>query len=236
MIKDKYFYDKESARYSLKRYPETTSNYIQFFFKKRLDIVLRELKEIFGNKMRLNLLEIGCADGVVLRKILEEMGNNFSEMIGIDTSEGMIKEAGILTTNKKIRYFLRGEEVVSNKLDVVLEIGVANYAHIDEELEYAENNLKEEGIYVLSLAGKGSLNEYLGTWEGYSNFLSYSEYENKIDNIFKINKVIPIGFYVPFIWKVPAVGRVLQPLFEFVFRLLLPNLFHEKVYILKKNQ
>ncbi|MEI6296926.1 MAG: methyltransferase domain-containing protein [bacterium] len=195
--------------------------------------VLRELSKIVGNKKDLALLEIGCADGVVLRNIYKESVYNFSEMIGIDTSDGMIKEAGIIDSDKNIKYYVRGCEPQGKKFDIVIEVGVANYANIDEELKYAKNNLKQGGVYILSLAGSDSLHGYFWKGIGYNNFLNYSEYENKIAEFFKIEKIIPVGFYVPFIWKLPVMARLIQPIVEFIFGPILPNLFHEKIYILK---
>lgn len=233
MIKDKNFYNTESSLYSTKRYPKITSDYIHFFFKKRLDIVIKELQNNFKNKDSLSLLEIGCADGIVLRKISEELEKKFSNLVGIDTSEGMIKKAEIPTTNKNINYFVRGKELFESKFDVVVEVGVANYADIDEELIYVKNNLNQNGIYILSLAGRGSLNDYFGKGDGYNNFLSYSDYEDKIRKNFKIIKIVPIGFYLPLIWKAPPIARIWQFFIEIIFAPFSPNLFHEKVYILK---
>ncbi|MDD2935318.1 MAG: class I SAM-dependent methyltransferase [Candidatus Pacebacteria bacterium] len=217
----------------MKRYPKITLDYIHFFFKKRLKIVLKELENNFKDRNNLNLLEIGCADGIVLRRILERMENHFSDIVGIDLSEGMIKEAKNLTIDKKINYFVRGAEKIDKKFDVIVEVGVVNYADVDKELSYVKNNLNRDGVYILSLAGKGSLNDYFGKGDGYNNFLSYHEYEDKIRKNFKISKIIPVGFYLPLIWRVPVLARVWQFFIEIVLGPFLPNLFHEKVYILK---
>jgi len=232
MVKDKDFYNQESTRYSSKRYPSVATNYIQYFFKKRMALVLRALEENLKHQSGLSLLEIGCADGVVLREISEKQNNIFAKLIGIDTSDGMISEAKVITVDDKINYFVRGEEAFANKFDVVLEVGVANYANIDEELIYAKNNLKEDGIYILSLAGKGSINGFWGKGAGYNNFLAYTEYEEKIKKYFEIKKIIPVGIFVPLIWRNKIIGRILQNIFEKMF-LLFPGLFHEKIYVLK---
>ncbi|MBI3631993.1 MAG: class I SAM-dependent methyltransferase [Candidatus Vogelbacteria bacterium] len=233
MIKDKNFYNKESPYYSVKRYPNVASNYIQYFFKKRLGIVLGEIQRRLRGRSGLRLLEVGCADGIVLRKVFEQMSSMFSEMIGMDISEGMIEEAINTTTIGKIKYFIRGEESVGSKYDLILEIGVANYADINEELKYARNNLSQDGLYILSLAGSGSVNGYFSNGDGYNNFFPYSEYEAKIKDQFAILKIIPVGFYIPIIWKMPCVARVIQIFVDYIFSSLFANLFHEKVYILK---
>lgn len=234
MLKDKNFYNQESTRYSSKRYPSVATNYIQYFFKKRMALVLGVLEENFRHQSGLSLLEIGCADGVVLREISEKQNNIFAKLIGIDTSDGMISEAKVITVDDKINYFVRGEETFTNKFDVVLEVGVANYANIDEELISAKNNLKEDGIYILSLAGQGSINGFFSKGAGYNNFLTYREYEQKIKKHFGIKKIIPVGIFVPMIWRASGMARVIQEIIEKIFKLS-PNLYHEKIYILKKK-
>lgn len=235
MLKDKNFYNQESTRYSSKRYPSVAENYVQYFFKKRLALVLSILEENFKHQAGLSLLEIGCADGVVLREISEKQSNIFSKLIGIDTSDGMISEAKVITVDDKINYFVRGEEPLNIKYDVVLEVGVANYANIDEELIYAKNNLKTDGIYILSLAGQGSINAFWGKGAGYNNFLSYQDYEKKIKQYFEIKKIIPVGLFVPLIWKNKKLGYFVQNVFEKMFRLF-PGLYHEKIFLLKDRK
>ena len=65
-MKDVNFYDKESGTYSDKRYPKIVSSYNQFFFTERLRIVLKMLDKNISEKKNLSLLEIGCADGIVI--------------------------------------------------------------------------------------------------------------------------------------------------------------------------
>ncbi len=236
MLKDKQFYNQESETYSFKRYPEIASSYIQFFFKQRLALVLKELIEETQDRDQLALLEIGCADGIVLRQVDGLMGDKFSEIIGIDNAEQMIEKAQELSRPDKIKYLLRDKENPNNKYDIILEIGVANYADIDEELSYAFDKLKSEGRYLLSLAGRNSFVNLFGKSDGYNNFLSYQEYEKKIRKNFEIIKIVPVGFYLPFLWKSPALGKIIQPFLEWAFRFIMPNLFHEKICIICKKK
>jgi SAM-dependent methyltransferase len=233
MKKDKDFYNKESSFYSSKRYPLVPSNYAQFFFKRRLKYVLKYLVDIFKEKDGLNILEIGCADGIVLRSIFERFGKKLSDIIGIDNAEKMIEEAKLNTKEIKIEFFIRGEEPKKG-FDVILELGVINYSDFDNDLEYAKERLKKDGIYILSVAGKGSINSYFGKGDGYNNFLSYKEYEEKIKKIFNIEKIIPCGVYSPFVWRISTVGRFVQNILEKLF-FLFPNLYHEKIYILRSK-
>lgn len=233
MIKDTAFYNKASGHYSADRYPAVARSYTQFFFKRRLDIVMRELRYLLGGKKGLTLLEIGCADGVVLRAVDTVFHDSFSDVVGIDTSSDMIKRAAMLSFGTGIRFLMRGEYIEKELLDVVIEVGVVNYADVDEELEYAEKILKDTGVYILSIAGKNSLNGYFGGGVGYKNFSPYHDYEDKIKKKFTIEQVIPCGFFVPLLWKSPIVGRVIQPALEKIFSRIAPDLFHEKIYILK---
>ncbi|MES2314817.1 MAG: class I SAM-dependent methyltransferase [Patescibacteria group bacterium] len=234
MIKDPAFYNKESAQYSAKRYPVVATNYIQFFFKKRLSLTLSHLRSLFGKSNGLNLLEVGCADGVVLRDIQKKLPAVFSGMTGIDTAKDMIVAAASLDSTHKMKFYVRGEEPVQT-YDTIVEIGVANYADFDTELVYASEHLKVGGAYILSIAGNDSLNARLGGGVGYNNFLSYAEYQKKIRAVFDIKKIIPVGFHVPFIWRVPFIARCIQPIVELIFLHTLPRLAHEKIFFLKKK-
>lgn len=232
MIKDKNFYNKESFIYSKKRYPQKILNYTQFFFKERLRIALMEFEKNFNNGNGLKCLEIGCADGIILREIEKEFGNNFSEMLGLDIAEKMIEKAEALNTSSKISFFIRGNEPQDKKFDVILELGVINYTDFESEMRYAKNHLNRQGLYVLSVSGNSSSHNYfLGKEERYQNFNSYNAYEEIIKKYFLINKIIPCGFYLPILWKIPTIALFLQPILEKIFHFF-PNAFHEKIYLL----
>ncbi len=231
MIKDKDFYNRESGNYSAKRYPLVAKTYVQYFFKKRLSLVMAELKKLTENKKEQTLLEVGCADGVVVREIGNYLGEQFGEICGIDTAEEMIKTAREMTRNPKMHFAVRNQEILDRTFDFLVEIGVANYTDFESELVYAKEHLKRDGIYVLSIAGKDSSNAYFGRGIGYQNFLSYSDYEEKIEKFFSIKSTLPVGLYFPFVWTFPFWGRIKQPFLE-LFLKYFPNLSHEKVYIL----
>lgn len=231
MIKDRNFYNTESTQYSSKRYPERALTYVQHFFKKRLQVLLAQLQKATEGKNEASLLEVGCADGIVIRKISENIPGKFTEIVGVDTAEGMISVAKDLNQDSKTSFFVRGEESLGKAFDIVIEVGVANYTDFDAELAYARDHLNENGVYMLSIAGKSSTNALFGRGTGYQNFLSYEEYEEKIKNYFAIKKITPVGIYMPALWRVPFFGRFLQPIIESLFRFF-PNLYHEKLYTL----
>lgn len=234
-MKDSAFYNQESSQYSAKRYPPVATTYIQFFFKERLRLTIEQLKTIVGFKENSTLLEVGCADGVVLREISKRLDGAFSKLVGIDLAEGMVEQARSRTSDSRSKFFLRGKEVLDGPVDVIVEIGVANYADIDEELRYAYEHLADGGVYILSLAGKDSSNALFGKGIGYKNFLSYGDYEQKIADVFRIETVIPCGFFVPLLWRIPRVARVVQPVIEKVMATVAPNAFHEKIYVLRNE-
>jgi SAM-dependent methyltransferase len=234
MIKDNAFYDAESAKYSSKRYPERPSDFIQYFFTERLKVALRELRAASRGNKGLRLLEVGCADGVVLRSIAKGLPGTFASMVGIDTSEGMVASATKLTPGTVATFFVRGTEPRA-EYDALVEIGVANYADFDTELTHASSVLSRDGTYVLSMAGNSSVSAKLGKSGGYRNFLSYGEYEKKIRTSFDLIRTIPVGLHIPLIWRIPILARAIQPVFETCCRPLFPNLYHEKVYVLKRK-
>ncbi|MDQ3014277.1 MAG: class I SAM-dependent methyltransferase [bacterium] len=234
MIKDTAFYNKESIIYSEKRYPVVVTDYIQFFFKTRLRFVLEYLTKNTYGKQRLTLLEIGCADGIILREIKKSLGPVFVDLIGTDISPEMIRAAQEKNAGTEIRFMQRSEYIHALPQDYIIEIGVINYAILVEELEYIAQHLKKDGIAIISLAGTGSL------WDirrkndsGFKTFLSYMEYEAAILKHFTIEKSIAVGLPIPIIWRVPPCARILQPLIEKILWPIAPNLFHEKIYIIK---
>ncbi len=236
-MKDTNYYNVESSIYSSKRYPERTTDYLHYFFKKRLSIVLAFVKKNVTDKNGLKLLEIGCADGVITKRIEEKFGDKFSEIQGIDLSPQMIETAEKnKTLNSKIKYLVRTESnAIENSFDFIVEVGVINFTDFLAELQFVQKSLQREGLYILSIAGRDALVVRFGRnkVEAYKNLLNYSDYEKKIVEYFDIIEVIPYGFWLPGLWKLPALARMMQPVLDFIFTISLPNLFHEKIYLLK---
>lgn len=212
-MKDTNFYDAESKVYSNKRYPLKTTDYIHYFFKKRLLIVLNLLEKIVIEQDNLKLLEVGCADGVVIKKIEERFGYKFSELQGIDLSPQMIIAAEKnRVENSKIKYAARdSSDNVENVFDVIVEVGVANYTDFLTELKFAQKNLRADGYFILSIAGSDALAVKLGkaSKEAFNNLLRYKDYEKMIADHFDIIKIFPCGFWLPKLWKLPALAKVM---------------------------
>lgn len=234
-MKDVNFYDRESVDYSGKRYPKKTSSYTQFFFRKRLSIVLKFLDSIVTDRRDISLLEIGCADGVVIDSIYKRFPNTFSKMIGIDTSPKMIEVARNAHKDNPFTFEVRENFSDNSPKDVIVEVGVINYAGFLDELDFSSLHLKSGGIYIISLAGTDSIwNKLKKEGSRYKNFLSYADYEQEMRKKFDIIRISSVGLFIPYLWKVSVLGRLLQPL-ETILRPLAPNIFHEKVYLLKKK-
>lgn len=235
-VKDTNFYNEESKRYSQKRYPEVANDYIQFFFKHRLEIVIELLKDYFISKTNVSLIEMGCADGIVLRKVFDQFKSKIKSTVGVDISSGMIEQAKILNEERDINYFTDTNFTKNSKYDLIIEIGVLNYRDFASELEFISKILADDGIYICSFAGKGSL---ISLWKDdereFANFLNYEEYEKEIEKYFIIKEIIPCGLFTPFIWRIPSFARIIQPVKEVIMANLAPNLFHEKVYLLEKK-
>jgi len=232
MPKDTSYYDAESGIYSAKRYPRVVTTYVQSFYQSRL----RTLTSAVRGKVRQGgtMIELGCADGVVTRALYDLFHNVFSEVVGVDISRGMIERAKEMSSDRNIKFFLREEGCQWSRYDLVVEVGVINYADAERELEFARTIVHPDGVYICSVAGRDSLWHRLKPEDKrFRNFLLYSEYEELMRKHFFIASTSSVGLFIPHIWKVPAVARIVQPLIELVLRRIAPNLFQEKVYVLR---
>lgn len=240
MIKDTEFYNKESAVYSEKRYPTVPISYTQFFFKERLRLTLKALKKYIGDKHNLSLLETGCADGIVLKEIKDSYGGHFSRLIGTDISSGMIQAAFQKFGNLGLDFKIRNEYIQTEHHDIVVEIGVINYAKLEDEFFDISQKLKDDGVAIISLAGTGSLWDRTRKSDaGFNTFLPYKDYEIAITRKFTILEIVPVGLPIPILWRIPSFARITTSITEKILRPLIPSLFHEKIYIIKplpKNQ
>jgi glycosyltransferase involved in cell wall biosynthesis/SAM-dependent methyltransferase len=249
--KDRDFYDKESSKYSDKRYPKTDTDYTHFFFKRRLSIALSILEKVISSRPKIHssgrpalpsLLEVGCADGVVLRAAYDRFGHAVSSYEGIDISPGMIEVARKKQAGTPLNFSVReprGPFVVESKdvkKDIIIEIGVLNYADFDGDIKLARETISDDGYYICSVAGRGSLDDrFRKSDHGFDNFMAYGEYESRLRQSFDIVSVYPVGLRIPVIWRSPMMARAIQPVVETVMAPIARGLFHEKVYVLKKG-
>lgn len=234
--KDVEFYNERSGTYSRDRYPAKARSYGQFFFKRRLDAVMAVLRQkLSGTKGTFSLLEVGCADGVVLRAIYDAFPARFASLHGVDTAPDMIEAAKRMHAQTPIIFSVRGEGGTGRPYDFVIEVGVINYADPVEEIGRASLLTKKSGYCVVSYAGRGSLlDTFKPGRKGFDNLLPYRAFEALLRTRFVVERVIPVGFFIPRIWRFPMLAAPLQAVIESVCSRILPSLAHEKIYILKK--
>ena len=232
MSKDTNYYNKEGAVYSQKRYPELSTDYVHFFFKKRRTILMRILRDILVTHPQMTtFLEVGCADGVIIRDI-KNYFPQLTQLTGVDISPSMIAEA-IRQSPRGIDFYVREHDSYGT-FDVVVEVGVVNLTDMETEFAFARNNMRPDGYYICSLSSKTSLRSRLKVKSAdFSHHLLFEEYERAVLAHFTILKEESYGLFIPFIWKIPFLGRLLQPLAEVVGVACCPMLFHEKIYLLR---
>jgi len=235
MEKNLDYYQKEGEVYSDKRYPEIDTDYVHFFFKRRLTLLIMFLESVLKDKKDQEILEVGCADGVVSRSLMMCF-DNIKKINAIDISSVMIDSARQQTKNKNISFFIRGKEP-KQLYDIVVEVGVVNLTDREVEYNYALENLKPGGLYVCSLASKTSLRSIIKfnkENDGFAHLLSFEDYERELAEKFEIVRTSPYGLFIPWLWKFPSVARHVQP---FIDKVLSPLevVFHEKIYLLRKK-
>lgn len=231
------FYDKESSYYTDKRYATVTESYTQYIFKTRLNIFLSYLEKIEKNLPKeATILEIGCADGVVFKAIEKRFPERFSRFVGMDISPKMIEEAKKQNSNPRSNFCLR-DDTPSEQFDIVIELGV-HTPNIEEESQYVSNHLKSGGYFFYNYAGSESIYRRTKLKEiAYAkDYRPYKVYESSLRKFFTIKNTKVYGFFVPKLWWAPSIARVIQPMLDWVFRFFVPDLFHEKLYVLIKNR
>ncbi len=230
------FYDNASAEYSGKRYKGKTNSYIQFFFKRRLQLILNILKNNISDKKNLRLLEIGCADGIVVDTVVSNFSNSFSECVGTDISPEMIEMAKKKNNNKNISYYLKNNGE-SGLFDVVLAVGFLSPGIFDQEFSYINKYLKPEGTVIVSLASKDSLYTKikLRDKDYAKDYWNHRQYEDFLRRDFDLISTHPYGLFIPKLWAFPSVARIIQPTIETLLAPFLSGFFHEKLYVLRKR-
>lgn len=229
------FYDQESEQYSKKRYEGETLSYFQFLFKRRRQLFLDLISRIKAELANSDVLEIGCADGVLIKKLFQKLPDTFRSIVGIDVSPAMLNQARQTTRDLKASYFLRGEEP-EGKFNLVIELGVHPH-HFEDEMIFVSEKLESRGYFIYSASGKSSLHVKikLGKESYTKDYLDYSSYEKIIKKYFDIVFSEPYGLFIPKVWAIPSIARVLQPFLEIIFKNIFPDLFHEKIYLLRKR-
>lgn len=232
------YYNKASKGYSDVRYRSDTVSFSQYLFKKRKDLFLKYLEKIIDNiPEQATILEIGCADGVLFKAIEERFPGRFSKFIGLDISPRMIDEARKQNINDKASFLLRKDfNTKNNKFDMIIELGVGNN-DLDAELFFVYSNLKPDGYFFYSVSGAKSLYTNLKNIDQFytsHDNRTYSKYEIIFKKYFILEKSCVYNIFIPKLWSVPIFARALQPLCDWFLKRIIPEFFHEKIYVFKK--
>ena len=231
------YYDKESSVYSEKRYFGAPQTYVKFYFKNRMKIVLELLSKILKNEKNLALLDVACADGVITEAIDRTFPNVFSRLVGTDISPLMVSTAqNKFAKDSRFSFFVKDLCPVE-QYDVALGLGYISASIFNEEMNFLKIRLKTGGYYVCTLASPNSIYAKLKlSHETYiKDYRSYDEYRKMLSPHFHIIDEVSSGIFIPKLWAFPRLARVIQPMAEILFRNILPNLFHEKIYLLRKK-
>jgi len=231
------FYDKESSIYSAKRYLGEVTSYTQFFFHKRLTVVVALMKDLVKDRKQLSLLDIACADGIITQKVAKEYNENFSFFVGNDISAKMVKVANELNHDSRISFYIKNE-TPDYKFDIVLALGFLSGSILKYEIDFASQYLKNDSFFICTLVSKYSILSLLKvrTKPYYQDYWSYKKQEALLkEEGFQIIKVIPCGLFIPLLWKSPKMARKIQPILEVVFSFM-PNLYQEKIYLLQRTK
>lgn len=234
------YYNRESELYSKKRYEGKPETYVKYFFKKRLSFLLKDIERCLAGKEQVCLLDVGCADGYVVQEIDTLFPKKFKEIIGVDIAPQMINEAIRANNKSYISFFSRDDERQNQRFDIILEVGFLSPSLFEHEFEYVMKRLDRGGYYICSLTSKNSLHAWLKLRgkkgnEYIDGYLTYAQYEHILSKDFEILSKDPCGLFIPKLWAFPTIARVLQPFLDGVFRYVIPNAFHEKLYLLRKR-
>lgn len=231
------FYDKESAIYSEKRYPKITQSFTQYLFKTRKYFFLKRLGGVLGSMDKNpSVLEIGCADGILLQQMEDRFPDKFEKLVGVDISSKMIWEAVSRNQNPKAKFFLR-DNIQEERFDIVIELGVHPF-NLSNELEYVRTHLNPGGFFFYSVVGANSLHVRLKMRdkEYTKDYLDYQDYEREFLGHYSILSSDGYGIFIPKVWSLPTIARIIQPIVDKIFSFVMSSWYHEKIYLLRSNE
>jgi SAM-dependent methyltransferase len=228
------FYNQESARYSDKRYLGLAKTYVQYFFQRRLSLVLSLLQIIIADQKNLSLLDVACADGIITQAIAEKFSAQFSHLLGVDIAPDMVAVAAAKNRDPRINFLIK-DQTPEQKFDLVLGLGFISGGILAEEMAFAKKHLKPGAYFICTLPSKYSIRALLTIRDKdyYQGYWSYRHYRQFLATDFDIVATRPYGFFIPWLWKWPTVARPSQALIEAVLARLVPGLFHEQIFCLR---
>lgn len=231
MLKDTGFYNYESGVYSAARYTVKSQSYIHFLYNDRYEIINNLLISDFKDVDVKNILEIGCADGIITNLLSQKFPN--AKIVSTDLSEEMIVE-GKKRNIKNAYFYVRGNEP-ELKYDLVVYLGVFNLMDIDYEIGYIKEHLLDDGKVIMSFAAKESFYNIVRPFGHlFKHLLSLRKYNHIFKNNFIVEKKTAHGFFIPYLWKFSFAQKI-QCFFENILKKISYAPFHEQIYILSKK-
>lgn len=227
------FYDSESSVYTKKRYQGKPDTYVQFYFQNRLRIVIELIKQYARNRKGLKILDVGCADGVMTWRIRDLFPDTFIRLTGTDISPAMIDVAG-RRSDPRVDFYVK-DRVPAEKYDIVLMLGYVTPAIFNEEVQFLRNYISTNGICIMNIAASDSLHARLKVKKEIirESYLPADQYFALVKSHFDIITVRPNGLFIPKLWAVPILGRLLQPVMELVFSKIWRKCYHENIVVLR---
>ena len=228
------YYDNESKIYSSKRYPTLVNTFVQYLFKKRLEIALDMVAPYEYD----SVLELGCADGILLRQLVSRFPGKLSRLVGVDISPLMIKQARIMTPADMSIEYQMVSETPKEKFNLIMAIGFMNVQLWQNEISYLLGHLRADGYLLISFANLHSLHSMMKNEETSSSVLraTPSTYRKMLKVDFDIIAYKPYGFFVPKLWALPGFARFFQVFVDYLLAHILPSLFHEHLYLLRSRK
>lgn len=150
--------EKDKIQTTIETYNNITQEYIDFYKSNILNETITLNKELDYLVSKLNsnsiILDAGTAIGEYPRYLTEKYNKNFN-VIGIDTSENMLKKATDFAPKAKfLQMDIRDLKFNSNTFDAI--ICFATLIHVDDKtcinvLNKFDDILKEEGIIAINV-------------------------------------------------------------------------------------
>ena len=231
-----YYSGETSLEYSHVRYAPPINSYVKYVFTTRLRLFLDLLEKAIDGRQNLSIFEIGCADGILFKNINKSFPGAFSSLVGIDITPDMVEVA----RREKIsqaEFYLRGEDPAEKSYDVIIEIGV-HTVDVEEEIAYVKSKLKPGGYYIKTFSSRRSTQSQfkLRGKPWLADIKTYPEYGQILAKHFEIVSSPVYCLFVPKLWSLPwPIALSLQKTIDFICRPFVPNIFHEKIYLLKSR-
>jgi hypothetical protein len=108
---------------------------------------------------------------------------------------------------------------------------------VGTEMDFLMMRIKPGGYYLCTLSPNNSLFAKIKLKNSplIVGYRTYPEYKKMLSRYFEIIEEVSSGFFIPKLWSFPAIARLVQPIMEKLFKNIFPNLFHEKIYLLRKK-